>query len=156
MAFYVFANSIHALVRTPILPALQERWMTILNGTHFSGPALWNSDSMVYYSEWRKRIAYRYAASESVFHGWHCFRFRKCFLGFDDFNHCIMRYDFVNPHEPVVRSYGWKRSQYTDFSVSRINDDIPDHLVLDHETGIFVYRRRRISKLSGWIHAVEV
>lgn len=106
------------------------------NGTHFSGPALWNSDSMVYCIPNGGNGSHIDMLHQSPYSMGIASDSENVFWVFDDFNHCIMRYDFVNPHEPGGSDHTDGRvSQYTDFSVSRINDDIPDHLVLDHETG---------------------
>lgn len=104
---------------------------------HFAGPALWSSDSAIYaqhfpgllgshldmlhQSPWSMGIA---SAHENIF--W----------VYDGYNQRITYYDFVKDHGPGHDNHedGIVR-RYNDIVLNRINDTIPSHLVLDHNTG---------------------
>ncbi|MEP7265130.1 MAG: hypothetical protein ABI772_11560, partial [Bacteroidota bacterium] len=104
-----------------------------LGSGHFAGPALWSSDSLIYcqpspgplgshidmlhQSPWAMGIA---AETENRF--WVN----------DGYDQCLVWYDFVQDHGPGFDDHadGLVR-RYTDITLNRINDTIPNHLVLD-------------------------
>ena len=104
---------------------------------HFAGPTLWSSDSNIYVqpnpgllgshldmlhqSPWSMGIA---AAHENIF--W----------VYDGYNQHITYYDYAQDHGPGNDNHedGIVR-RYDDILLTRINDTIPNHLILDNTTG---------------------
>ncbi len=99
---------------------------------HFTGPALW--DPEVYTIPNGGNGSHIDMLHQSPFSMGIAWEHDLAYWDFDGNAGNIVRYDFVAPHEPGGNDHSagivWR---YTDVSVSRINDDIPCHLVLDEQ-----------------------
>ena len=103
-------------------------------GTPFTGPVLWSSDPAVYAQPSGGNGSHLDMLHASPYSMGIAFERDNVFWIFDSYNGDIVRYDFVDDHGPgnsyhldaIIRRYP--------VPVSRINLEIPCHMVLDHET----------------------
>jgi hypothetical protein len=107
---------------------------------HFAGPTLWSSDSLIYALPGQGPLGSHidmlhqspYSMGIAAAH-------ENSFWVYDGYNQRIVWYDFVDDHGP-----GWDDHtdglvrRYDDIVVSRLNDSIPNHLVLDNNGMLYV------------------
>lgn len=104
---------------------------------HFAGPTLWSSDSLVYALPGPGPLGSHIdMLHQSPFAMGIAADHDNAFWVYDGYNQRITYYDFVQDHGPGFddHSDGIVR-RYDDVVLNRINDSIPNHLVLDEATG---------------------
>lgn len=106
----------------------------------FAGPVLWSSDSLVYCQPGPGPLGSHldmihqspYAMGIAADH-------ENAYWVNDGYNQCISWYDFMEDHGPGFDDHtdGLVR-RYTDFTLNRINDTIPNHLIKDDNGFLYI------------------
>ncbi len=107
------------------------------NSGHFAGPTLWSSDSLVYALPGPGPLgSHLDMLHQSPFAMGIAADHDNVFWVYDGYNQRITYYDFAQDHGPGFddHSDGIVR-RYDDVVLNRINDIIPNHMVLDDSTG---------------------
>jgi Secretion system C-terminal sorting domain len=106
----------------------------------FAGPALWSSDSLVYCQPGPGPLgSHLDMLHQSPFSMGIAAEHENAFWVYDGYNQAITWYDFQQDHGPGYDDHtdGLIR-RYTDITLNRINDSIPNHLVLDDAGILYV------------------
>ncbi len=107
---------------------------------HFAGPALWSSDSLIYCQPGPGPLG---SHLDMLHQSPNCMgiaaEHENAFWVYDGYNQAITWYDFQQDHGPGYDDHtdGLIR-RYTDVTLSRLNDSIPNHLVLDEAGMLYV------------------
>ena len=99
---------------------------------HYTGPALFDSSPLIYAQPSGGNGSHIDMLHQSPYSMGIAHDHDIAYWVYDDYHHNIMYYDFVTPHQPGGSDHSaGKIKQYTDFSLSRIDDNISSHLVVD-------------------------
>ncbi len=111
-------------------------------GTPFTGPSLWTSNPAIYAQTSGGNGSHLDMVHVTPFGMGITHEKENVFWVFDGYNNDVARYDFGIDHLPGNDDHSdaivWR---YQEVAVTRINDTIPSHLVLD--------------KKSGWLYVVD-
>jgi hypothetical protein len=109
---------------------------------HFTGPTLWSGDWSVYGEPSGGNGSHLDMLHQSPFSMGIEWEEDNVFWVYDGYNENIVRYDFVEDHGPGADNHADGRVlRYTEVEVKRLDDHIPNHLVLDRG--------------SGWLYIVD-
>ena len=110
--------------------------------SHFTGPTLWSGDWSVYAEPSGGNGSHLDMLHQSPFSMGIEWEDDNVFWVYDGYNKNIVRYDFVEDHGPGADNHAdGIVHRYTELAVERLDDNIPNHLVLDRE--------------SGWLYIVD-
>ncbi len=105
------------------------------SGGTFTGPALWSSDPAIYAQPSGGNGSHLDMLHGSPFSMGIAHEKDNVFWVYDDYNSDIVRYDFAEDHGPGADDHSdGIIHRYGNIGISRILD-IPNHLILDKETG---------------------
>ncbi len=106
----------------------------------FAGPVLWSSDSLVYCQPGPGPLgSHLDMIHQSPYAMGIAADQENAYWVYDGYNQCVSWYDFMEDHGPGFDDHtdGLVR-RYTDFTLNRINDTIPNHLIEDDNGSLYI------------------